>query len=111
MIQHETHFVIEVRGNKQSVGYHDNRVPFITILPPIDHGDMVYSFSDGFPDQFGGDRGKKYKYKQLKYFLVGIAGNTVEEQRELLAAEFHRWKGDLEQVDDICIFGYRANII
>jgi len=110
-IQNDTHILIEVRGNKQSVGYHDNRVPFKTMLPPIDHGDMVYSFSDGFPDQFGGVRGKKYKYKQLKYFLLQIATHTVDEQRQLLSDEFHDWKGDLEQVDDICIFGYRANLI
>lgn len=109
-IQNEQHYLMEIRGDKQSVGYHDNRLPFNTIVPKIDHGDMVYAFTDGFPDQFGGSRGKKYKYKQFKHFLLAIAAKTVEEQQKLLKDEFEQWKGDLEQVDDICVFGYRANL-
>lgn len=110
LLQNEKYFLVEVRGNKQSVGYHDNRLPFDTIVPEIDHGDMVYTFTDGFPDQFGGSRGKKYKYKPFKLFLLTIASKTVDEQHDLLEAEFDKWKGDLEQVDDICVFGYRANL-
>ncbi len=108
LIQTQTHLLIEVRGNKQSVGWHDKRLPFKTLQPEIKEGDMVYSITDGFPDQFGGERGKKYKYKQLKYFLLEIAHLNLDQQKERLLDEFLRWKGDLEQVDDICIFGYRV---
>jgi serine phosphatase RsbU (regulator of sigma subunit)/Tfp pilus assembly protein PilF len=76
----------------------------IAMLP----GDMVYLFSDGYADQFGGPAGKKLKYKRLRELLVQISGKSVEEQEITLRGEFNYWKGDLEQVDDVLIIGMRV---
>jgi serine phosphatase RsbU (regulator of sigma subunit) len=70
-------------------------------------GDVIYVFSDGFPDQFGGPRGKKYNSKQFKLFLLSISQLPMEKQRELIEKEFFDWKGDLEQIDDLCVIGIR----
>ena len=66
---------------------------------------MIYSFSDGFADQFGGPKGKKYKYKPFKRFLISIQEKEMEAQRLALRAEFENWRGQEEQIDDVCIVG------
>ncbi len=76
----------------------------IAMLP----GDMVYLFSDGYADQFGGPAGKKLKYKRLRELLVQISAKNVEQQEELLRGEFMSWKGSLDQVDDVLIMGMRV---
>ncbi|MBK6983494.1 MAG: SpoIIE family protein phosphatase [Bacteroidetes bacterium] len=65
-------------------------------------GDMLYLYTDGYADQFGGPKGKKFKYKQLNAMLVENSAKNINEQLELLINEFNTWKGDLEQVDDVC---------
>jgi serine phosphatase RsbU (regulator of sigma subunit) len=75
----------------------------IAMLP----GDMVYLFSDGYADQFGGPAGKKYKYNKLRELLVSISSKTVDEQQRALHGEFDSWKGHLEQVDDVLMIGLR----
>ena len=70
-------------------------------------GDMVYLFSDGYADQFGGPQGKKYKYNKMRELLVRISTLPVEEQETILRGEFHAWKGSLEQVDDVLVIGMR----
>ncbi|HEY0029732.1 MAG TPA: SpoIIE family protein phosphatase [Bacteroidia bacterium] len=70
-------------------------------------GDMLYMFTDGYPDQFGGPAGKKYKYKPLEELLVKVSSLPVDEQREQLIKEHNNWKGDQDQVDDICVAGIR----
>lgn len=107
-IQNEKFYLEEVKGNKQAVGWQDNHVPFTTVEINADQGDLIYSFTDGFPDQFGGPRGKKYKYRQFKQFLLKIAEYEPHKQHELLLAEFQAWKDDLEQVDDVCIIGVKV---
>ncbi len=64
-------------------------------------------FSDGFMDQFGGERGKKYKSLKFQDFLLSIQEENMRKQRELLNKEIEEWKGELEQIDDICIMGVR----
>jgi serine phosphatase RsbU (regulator of sigma subunit)/Tfp pilus assembly protein PilF len=71
-------------------------------------GDMVYLFSDGYADQFGGPLGKKYKYNQLRETLVRISGLPVNQQEDALRNEFAKWRGSLEQVDDVLIIGMRV---
>lgn len=68
-------------------------------------GDMVYLFSDGYADQFGGPNGKKFKYKLLKELLVEVSDLPISEQELRIAATFDQWKGELEQVDDVLIIG------
>ena len=64
---------------------------------------MFYLFSDGFADQFGGDKGKKLKYRPFKEMLIASADKPCEEQASLLTSQFVRWRGDIEQIDDVCV--------
>lgn len=70
-------------------------------------GDCIYLYSDGYADQFGGPKGKKFKYNQLKELLTSISRLPVVEQKNLIESCFDLWKGDLEQIDDVVIIGVR----
>ena len=70
-------------------------------------GDIIYLYTDGYADQFGGERGKKFKYKPLNDMLLQISHKSLPEQKELLDAMFVNWKGNLEQVDDVLVVGIR----
>ncbi len=72
-------------------------------------GDMVYLFSDGYADQFGGPMGKKFKYNSFRKLLLNIQDQSAIEQREALRNAFLEWKGNLEQVDDILVIGMRVH--
>lgn len=100
--------IIEIDANKQSIGHNENPVAFTTHEIELKKEDILYLFTDGYADQFGGPKGKKYKYKQLQQKLVSLVTSSLDEQKALLEYEFHQWKGDLEQVDDICIIGVRV---
>ena len=64
-------------------------------------------FTDGFADQFGGKKGKKLMYKPFKNLLLSIQDKTMNEQKAMLEQYFEDWKGNLEQVDDVCVIGVR----
>ena len=74
---------------------------------PIATSDAIYTITDGYADQFGGPKGKKFKYKQLKELLLSINENTMKNQFAILNQSFENWKGDLEQVDDVCVIGLK----
>ncbi|MDQ3110128.1 MAG: tetratricopeptide repeat protein [Bacteroidota bacterium] len=73
----------------------------------VQKGDMLYLFTDGYSDQFGGPKGKKFKTAQLKELFVSIAALPADEQYAKLDEQFAKWKGSLEQVDDICVAGIK----
>jgi len=98
----------EFKPDKMPVGKHDNDEESFTLNTTVlQKGDVIYTLTDGFPDQFGGDKGKKYMIKNLKELLLQIAHLPVLEQEQKLAEEFDKWKGENEQVDDVCIIGVR----
>ena len=70
-------------------------------------GDTLYLFSDGYADQFGGPKGKKFRYKQFKQLLLSIYDKSMEEQNEILKGTIKSWKGNLGQIDDIIVIGSR----
>jgi serine phosphatase RsbU (regulator of sigma subunit) len=70
--------------------------------------DVIFALTDGMPDQFGGQKGKKFMYKQLKELLVSNAQESMEKQKQILNDSLIKWQGDLEQVDDITIIGVRV---
>lgn len=94
-----------IRADKQPIGSYNDHVPYTTHRVKLNPGDIVYIFSDGFPDQFGGEKNKKYKYKPFQQFLKDISSIPIADQARRLDEELGRWKGNLEQVDDICIIG------
>ena len=97
----------EIKANKQPIGYTDDPKPFTNHTVSLNSGDMIYLFTDGFADQFGGEKGKKFKYKQLEEKLLAISNKELIEQKEILHQVFTDWKGNLEQVDDVTVIGIK----
>lgn len=97
-----------ISGNKISVGRTNNiDFKFTKTSINIQKNDMLYLFSDGFQDQFGGELNKKYKRKNLHNFLKSIHNKDVEVQKNEIETEFQKWKGDYFQVDDISVLGIK----
>lgn len=100
--------LLEFGPDKMPVGkYSKDHIPFTHFEIDLVPGDMIYTFTDGYADQFGGPNGKKFKYKQLGELLQQIWKKPTAEQKNILAGRFDEWKGDLEQIDDVCIVGVR----
>jgi serine phosphatase RsbU (regulator of sigma subunit) len=98
----------EIKGDKQPIGSEESQVPFVNHQYQLETGDVVYIFSDGFADQFGGPKGKKLKYRPFKDMLIENSDKPMEEQRLKLDELFENWKGNLEQLDDVCVIGVRV---
>ena len=99
--------LLEFKGNKQPIGFYEIMKPFTQVEIQLMKGDLLYFFSDGFSDQFGGDNNKRYKNKFLKKLLIEVSHLSMTEQKELINQEFEKWKGDLKQIDDVCIIGVK----
>ncbi len=100
--------LIELEPDKMPVSKHQrDTVPFKQQTLQLQKEDMIYSFTDGMADQFGGPKGKKFMYKQLKQLLIDISELPMKEQRAAIESALTAWKGDLEQVDDITLMGIR----
>jgi serine phosphatase RsbU (regulator of sigma subunit)/Tfp pilus assembly protein PilF len=99
----------EIKADKQPVGVITEQEPrsYTNHTVEMKKGDAFYLFTDGYADQFGGSSGKKFKYKTLKELLLSVNMQPAEEQKKVLDKTFEDWRGKLEQVDDICIFGVR----
>ena len=97
----------EIKATKQPVGKNETYKNFATHLLNLTTGSIIYLFTDGFADQFGGPQGKKFKYKQLSDLLLSNNNKPMNEQCELLDKAFTSWKGNLEQVDDVCVIGLK----
>ncbi len=96
------------KGDKMPIAIFDDMSSFSTNEIDIQIGDAVYIFSDGFADQFGGPRGKKFKYKPFRELLISISQKPMSEQKEILNQTITDWMGDkYEQVDDILVIGFR----
>jgi serine phosphatase RsbU (regulator of sigma subunit) len=102
--------LIELKADKQSIGAdveHAEVKIFTNHHFPLEKGDCVYLFTDGYADQFGGTSGKKFKYKQFHNLLIEMHHLPMKEQSRVLDARHLTWRGDLEQVDDILVIGFR----
>ncbi len=91
--------------DKMPVGNGIRKTNFATYDLNYSRKSQLYLFTDGFADQFGGPKGKKFKYKQLQTLLEQFKTETTINQRAILEDTFARWMGELEQVDDVCVFG------
>lgn len=99
--------IAEVKPNKQPIGVSDDPQPFVTHTFPSGAGQLFYLITDGYADQFGGEEGKKLKSKNFKDLLASISTLSLDEQASIVLRNFNDWKGDFEQVDDVCIIGIR----
>ncbi len=95
----------EIKANKQPIGAFDNRKPFTNHEIEVQKGDRIILFSDGYADQFGGDRGKKLKYKAFKNLLLENLHQPIGAYKGILNNYLQNWMGDLEQIDDVCVIG------
>jgi serine phosphatase RsbU (regulator of sigma subunit) len=97
----------EVKADKQPIGYHPQQKPFTNHQIQLQKGDGIYIYSDGYADQFGGPKGKKLTYKKLDSLIVSNHQLPMKEQKNNLKQLFDDWKGQLEQLDDVCIVGIK----
>jgi serine phosphatase RsbU (regulator of sigma subunit) len=99
--------IIELPKDKMPVGKGEKTESFTLFTINANKGDTLYLYTDGYADQFGGPKGKKFKYKQLNELLLSINNKSMEYQKKELNSVIENWKGDLEQVDDILIIGLK----
>ena len=99
--------LITCRADKMHVGMGERKDPFTYTKIDLQEGDTVYTFTDGYADQFGGSKGKKFKSKQQEELLLSICHLPMEEQKNILGEKFDKWKGNLEQVDDVLVIGIK----
>jgi tetratricopeptide (TPR) repeat protein len=105
--QGENFHLLEIKGDKQPIGLYQNMTDFKNHQITLQRGDVVYLFTDGYPDQFGGPKGKKLKYKKLKNILLEQAQLSMSEMGKYLTLYIKEWMGEIEQIDDICVLGIR----
>ena len=99
---------ISIKEDKRSVGFEERKAGnFTTVELPLQKGDLLYSFSDGFADQFGGDNSKKFRYRAFRELLLEVSSLPMEDQRKKLEERFEAWKGDHEQIDDVLVMGVK----
>jgi serine phosphatase RsbU (regulator of sigma subunit) len=101
--------MMKFNADKMPIGrYFEEQKDFGFQTVQLEKGDTVFAFTDGYADQFGGEKGKKFKYKSLEKLLLSINHLSMDEQRDKLDKVIEEWKGNLEQVDDILIIGIRV---
>jgi serine phosphatase RsbU (regulator of sigma subunit) len=100
----------EEKADKFEIGVNEDGVAdvYTNHIIKLSKGDMVYMFTDGYADQFGGPLGKKFKYKQLEESLIEICEEPMDIQKQKISKKFFDWKGKEEQVDDVLLIGIRV---
>jgi serine phosphatase RsbU (regulator of sigma subunit) len=111
IVRAKTAELIEIKGDKFPVGIFvgEELNKFNNKEIELFEGDSVYVFTDGYADQFGGERGKKFKYKPLQQLILSIQHLNMKEQSDILDKTLINWKGNLEQVDDVLLIGIRVS--
>jgi len=99
--------LLEAKADKQPIGKFDKQIPFTTHCFDLEKGDTIYLFSDGYADQFGGPKGKKFKTKAFLDLILSIQNEPMPNQKLLLNEAYENWRGNLEQIDDVCVIGVK----
>ena len=99
--------VNQIKADKFAIGgyFEDPSKKYINHTIQLEKEDYVYIFSDGYADQFGGPKGKKFMYKRFRDHLLALQGKEMEDQKTYLDTTLEDWKGPLEQIDDILVVG------
>lgn len=97
----------EIKATRQSIGRVDSPKPFVNHSIALEKDDTIYIFSDGYADQFGGKDGKKLMKKRFKELIINIQEKPMNEQAETILQYFKNWKGNMEQIDDVCVIGIK----
>ena len=99
--------VLEYRGDKQHIGYSQKMMPFVHFAIDLEEGDQIYLTTDGYIDQFGGEKNKKFLRKRFIELLIKIKDLPMDEQQVRINDRFIEWKGDKAQTDDIAMIGVK----
>lgn len=101
--------IIEIKGDKSMIGPNIGlgRAPFTNHEIGLQDDDIIYLFSDGYADQFGGPEGKKFTFRRFRHLLLSIYDQPLSVQRHVLDKSLSEWKGELEQVDDILVLAVK----
>jgi serine phosphatase RsbU (regulator of sigma subunit)/tetratricopeptide (TPR) repeat protein len=103
--------LIELKGDKMPIGVYLKMKPFVQQNVKLMPGDCLYIMSDGFQDQFGGNDYKKFSSRRLRQLILDVAHLSMDEQKEALRNTFREWKGNYQQLDDVCVFGLKTGKI
>jgi serine phosphatase RsbU (regulator of sigma subunit) len=98
----------EIKADKQPIGKYAERKQFTTHSISCKDSKSFYLFTDGYADQFGGEKGKKLKASKFKEIILAIKNDPAEDQKFFIEEAFNNWKEGYEQVDDVCIIGIRS---
>jgi ligand-binding sensor domain-containing protein/serine phosphatase RsbU (regulator of sigma subunit) len=104
--------ITEIKGDRFAIGLDEINFKdqsFKNHMIPLQEGDIIYIFSDGYADQFGGPDGKKFKYRRFRHLLLNIHQLPMESQQDILETSLREWKGEHEQVDDIMVIGIKVD--
>jgi serine phosphatase RsbU (regulator of sigma subunit) len=103
--------ILEYKGDRMAIGNsgHESDHEFTTHEIDLQHGDMIYTYTDGIIDQFGGPKQKKFLMRRFKETLLAIHSHPFSQQKELLNKAFEDWKGGEEQIDDVLVIGVQVN--
>lgn len=107
-LSHNGFMLMELRPDKQPIGRYEKRAPFRQLDIELKPGDQLIFYTDGYADQFGGEKGKKLKNANLQKLLLSCAAYSISELGEFLDTTFEKWRGEFEQTDDVCIIGIRV---
>ena len=107
IIRKDADHIEEIKADKQPIGKYENPRPYTKHELKLQKGDLIYIFTDGYPDQFGGKNNKKFKTTNFKKLLFSIKGKDMNQQKQIIDKTFEEWKGEFEQVDDVCVIGVK----
>ncbi len=103
-----THYeLIAYKPDKMPISYYIKEVPFVNNTIELKSNDIIYLFSDGYLDQFGGEQKRKFLIKNFKELLLSICHLPMQAQKNILIETFENWKGNFKQVDDVLVFGFK----
>lgn len=100
--------LFELKGDKQPIGIHWVETDFTNQKVRLKENDKVYVFSDGYVDQYGGEQRKKFKTQKFKELLLSVQSKSMEKQKQDIEETFELWRGNNEQIDDVCVIGVRV---
>ncbi len=107
VIRNDAYELIEIKADKMPIGGAENAKNYQTHQVQLQQGDAIYLFSDGYADQFGGPKGKKFMYKRFKELIINMQEYAMSKQKEIFDTTMIEWKGDSDQIDDICVIGVK----
>jgi serine phosphatase RsbU (regulator of sigma subunit)/HAMP domain-containing protein len=103
--------VEQLKADKFAIGgyYEDPDKKYTNHTLQLEKNDYIYIFSDGYADQFGGPKGKKFMYKRFRDYLITLNGKSMPDQKQFLDTALEQWMGSLEQIDDVLVIGMRID--